>query len=376
MNRLLIVVNVDWFFLSHRLGIAKKAKAAGFDVFIACEDTGRAQEIEKNGLKFMPLNFSRSGTHLWEELGVLRQMYNLYREVKPDIVHHVTLKPVIYGSMVAKGLKVKGVVNAIAGLGYNFTGQRRGLLFYILTNLMRFGMNRENLAVIFQNKRDFNELNELNIIKSKNLVFFTKGSGVNLEKFSFSLQPEHSIINILFPTRMLWDKGVQELHDASMILKEEYYGEIKFTLAGLADDGNKVGVPAEFLEKWSDGLYVEWVGYTQNMLELYANSNIVVLPSYYREGMPKSLLEACSVGRPIITTNSVGCEECVDDGVNGYKIPPRDSRSLANALKRLIDDRSMRNEMGVQSRKKAEMEFSEQTVIDKHMEIYGKLIDK
>ncbi len=374
MKKLLIVVNVDWFFISHRLAIAQKAKSQGFDVFIACEDTGRINEITEKGLKFVPISFTRSGTKLREEVNTVWQLYKLYRKVKPDIVHHVTLKPVIYGSIIAKFLKINGVVNAIAGLGYNFTGERKGLLFFILTNLMRFGMDRNNLAVIFQNKQDFHELQSLSVLSSKNKVFFTKGSGVDLRKFAFTRASEKSRINILFPTRMLWDKGVRELYEASKLLKSKYSNKVIFTLAGLADEDNKAGVPASFLNKWSDGLYVKWIGYQKNIYAVYQESDIVVLPSYYREGIPKSLIEACAVGKPIITTDSIGCRECVDEGINGYKILPRDSKALADVIEKLINDSELRKKMGIQSRLKAEKEFNVEVVIQIHMEIYTQLL--
>jgi glycosyltransferase involved in cell wall biosynthesis len=374
MKKILIVVNVDWFFLSHRIGIARQAILDGYQVFVACEDTGRRGDIEKHGINFIDFPFSRSGTNFIDEITTLRNFYKLYVKVKPDLVHHVTLKPVVYGSIIAKTLRIKAVVNAIAGLGYNFTGNRKGVLYFFLTSLMRFGFRRKNMAVIFQNQTDFDDLKELKIINSNNRVFFSKGSGVDLNEFSFSEAPRSGKINVLFPTRMLWDKGVKELKEASEILREKYSNLICFTLAGLADNHNKAGVTAEYLNLWSDGQYVKWVGYQKNMIEVYNNSNIVVLPSYYREGIPKSLIEACSIGRPIITTDSIGCRECVDDGVNGLKILPRDSKALSDAIEILVNDEVKREKMGNESRKKAEKEFDVKTVIAMHLKIYNTLL--
>src|SRR5690606_21090216 len=172
--------------------------------------------------KFINLSFSRSGTNLLEEFKVLAAFNKLYKNLKPDIVHHITLKPVIYGSLVAKFRNIKGVVNAIAGLGYNFTGDRKGLLFSVLIKLMKYGFDRENVSVIFQNKSDHNDLKSTGVLSQKNKIFYTKGSGTDLNQYQFSDLPSNERINILFPTRMLWDKGVKELKSASEILKEKY----------------------------------------------------------------------------------------------------------------------------------------------------------
>lgn len=371
--KLLIVCNVDWFFISHRLGIAKKAVEDGFDVYVAAEDTGRSNEIKATGAKFINLRFSRSGTNAIDEIKVLWKFRNLYKTLKPYIVHHITLKPVIYGSLIARLQNIKGVVNAIAGLGYNFTNEKKGVLFKVLIKMMKFGFNRKNLAVIFQNDSDFEDLYKAKVLSPHNSIFYTKGSGVDLKQYAYTNLPANEKVTILFPTRMLWEKGVQELKEASDLLKKKYQDKIRFVLAGLADDGNISGVSSEYLREWSDGDYVNWVGYYKNMPELFSKSDIVTLPSYYREGIPKSLIEACAIGRPIITTNSIGCKECVDEGRNGFKVEPKDSIGLANALEKLILSKKVREEFSTNSRIKAEKEFDVNTVIDIHMEIYKKL---
>lgn len=369
-NRLLIVCNVDWFFISHRLSIAKKAVEEGYEVFVAAEDTGRASEIEATGATFINFKFSRSGTNPLEEIKVIYRFRKLYKRLKPDIVHHVTMKPVVYGSLIAKFHKVKGVVNAIAGLGYNFTSEKRGVLFSTLIKLMKYGFDRENVAVIFQNTSDFEDLKKTGVIAKANKVFFTKGSGTDLNQYSFSKLPEGERVKILFPTRMLWEKGVRELKEATDILRPKYENLVSFVLAGLADDGNKSGVSSEYLKEWSDGNYVNWIGYQKNMPAIFESAEIVTLPSYYREGIPKSLIEACAIGRAIVTTKSVGCEDCVEEGFNGYKVEPRDPKALAEALEKLILSRNDRELFGLNSRKKAEIDFDVNLVIAIHMTIY------
>ena len=367
-----MVANVDWFFISHRLCIAEEALNNGWEVHVACHDSGRSNEITAKGINFINISFSRSGTNILEELITLKKFYKLYRDLKPDAVHHITLKPVIYGSVVSKLTKIRGTVNAISGLGYNFTGDRKGIVQKLMIKFMKFGFDQQNLSIIFQNQDDYKEVKSLGVISSTNQIYFIKGSGVNLKEFKHSKFINTKKVKILFPVRMLWDKGVRELKEASEILKEKYKNKIVFILSGLADTENKAGVTEDYLRTWEDNEYVKWIGYQKNMVEVYQNSDIVVLPSY-REGMPKSLIEACAIGRPIVTTNAIGCKECVDEGINGFKVPVKSTLELADAIEKLALSKELRTEMGKNSRIKAENEFSQQNVVKKHLEIYKNL---
>lgn len=371
-KKILFVANVDWFFISHRLVLAEEAKKNGFDVFIAAEDTGRAKEITEKGLTFVNLPFSRSGTNPINEFSTIIKFYTLYVKIKPDIVHHITLKPVIYGSIIAKLLKIPGVINAVSGLGYNFTQGRRSIISEIMLRLMKFGFNNK-LCVIFQNKDDYKELLNLNVLSPHNSFFFIKGSGVNLNDFYPIEFPNFDRIKIVLPSRMLWDKGVKEFFSATNLLKANYSNKIQFILAGMADEDNKAGVPASLLKQWDDGEYVKWIGHQKDIFEVYKNSHIVVLPSY-REGMPKTLIEACAMGRAIITTEAIGCRECVDEGINGFKVPVKDAQGLANAIEILVNNPKSIIEMGSASRVKAEKEFDINSVIKTHLDIYNQCI--
>lgn len=368
-----MVANVDWFVISHRLVIALAAQNAGWKVYVACEDTGRSNEIEIEGIKFINFKFSRSGTNPFIELKTLAHFLRLYSIIDPDVVHHITLKPVSYGSMVAKFLGVNGVLNAVSGLGYNFTDDRKSIVSKLMIKIMRFGFSQKNLAVIFQNNDDYEAFTKLGILNEKNEIVRIKGSGVDLETYYESKLPEFNVIKIVLPIRMLWDKGVKELREASDILRHKYKNKIQFILSGLADEDNKAGVPAAYLKEWEDDDYVKWIGYQRDMVSVYQNSHIVVLPSY-REGMPKTLIEACAIGRAIVTTDAIGCKECVDEGINGYKVPVKDSRKLADALEKLITDPKLIKRMSKSSRRKAEQEFDVKNVIRKHLEVYNSLI--
>jgi glycosyltransferase involved in cell wall biosynthesis len=356
------------------LCLAKEAKNRGWKVFIAAEDTGRAHEIENAGIEFINLPFSRSGTNPLQEIATVRRFYKLYKTVRPDVVHHITLKPVIYGSLAAKQLKINGVLNAVSGLGYAFTGDRKGAVQSLMVQMMKKSFNRNNVSFIFQNKDDYNDLKDFGVINPENNIHFIKGSGVDLHIFKHSKLPNGQRVKVLLPTRMLWDKGVREVREATQILKNEFYESVTFVLAGLADEENKAGISATYLKDWEDGDYVKWIGYQSNMVKVYDDCDIVVLPSY-REGMPKTLIEACAIGRPIITTDAVGCRECVDEGINGYKVPVRSNKELAEGIKKLLLNPPLRQEMGDASRRKAEKEFSQKEVIEAHQVIYNALFD-
>ena len=367
-KRILYVVNVDWFFISHRLAIAEEAKKNGFEVIVAAEDTGRSQEIIDKGIQFINLSFSRSGTNPIKELITVLKFFKIYYNAKPDVIHHITLKPVIYGSIVAKLLSIKSVINAVSGLGYNFTQGRINLISKIMLRLMKYGFGN-NTCFIFQNKDDFMELSELGVLSPENNIFLIKGSGVNLEEFYPTPFPSFDRIKIVLPSRMLWDKGVREFFQAAGTLRANYHNKIQFVLVGMSDEGNKAGISVNLLTQWVDGDYFKWIGHRDDIFEVYKNSHIVVLPSY-REGMPKTLIEACAMGRAIITTDAIGCRECVDEGINGCKVPVKDAQSLADAIEFLVNHPNKIIEMGIASRLKAENEFDINSVISTHLEIY------
>lgn len=375
MKTLLIITNVDWFLISHRLVLAKQAIRDGWQVFVACEDTGRGKEIEVDGIKFINFPLSRSGTNPFEEYKLYRRFKRLYRDIKPDVVHQITIKPVVYGSIAAQKVGIRGIVNAISGMGYMFTNGKIGFLQHIILKLMRKGSNKGNVSYIFQNEDDMATLNNFNITEQCKSINLIKGSGIDLDLYSFHELPSTSEkIRILFPSRMLWDKGVKELKEASEILKDRFRDRIQFILVGMADDNNKSAVSSDFLKNWEEDDYVVWKGYFQNMIEMYRDNHIVVLPSY-REGLPKTLIEACAIGRPIVTTDAIGCKDCVDEDINGFKVPVKDGKKLALALEKLVSDHELMKTMGAAGRRKAEQEFNVKDVIRKHLDIYNSFVN-
>lgn len=371
MTKLFIVVNVDWFFLSHRKDIALNAQKAGYDVTIVTKDTGKKSIIGALGLKVIDFPMNRSGQNIVEELYTCRFLYRLYCHEKPDIVHHVGLKTILWGTLAAKLVNVCGVVNAVSGLGIFFSEENKSLVSKLLPKVLRFSHHRRNLAVIFQNEEDKGLFLKNRIIKEEQ-AFMIKGSGVDLVQYAYTSEPKGRKIKVLFTARMIVEKGVFVLTEAALKLKAEYKNKVEFLLCGGLDDNPKAIKEGE-LKAVCDGEYIQWLGYRTDVLELLKSCHIVAFPSYYKEGLPKSLIEATAVGRPIVTTNSIGCKETVVDGYNGYLIPVKDSDSLAEKLRILFEDEKLRLDMGRNSRKWAEENFSIENVIQKHLEIYNQL---
>ena len=368
---LLIVINVDWLFVMHRLAIAKEALSQGYEVIVLTKDTGYGDLIKSEGLSFKNLNISRSGVNPIIELKLLFEMYRIYKKLNPSLVYQITMKPVIYGTLISRILKIK-TVNAISGLGYNFTQDRKGFIQKIMIVLMKLGFNKRDNYLIFENNDDYSEMNKFGVINRKNKTKVIKGVGVDLEKFKVGIPKKNGKTTILFPARMLWDKGVREFIEAARLLRSNYGLNIIFKLCGMIDTENNESVPKEYMENIEIPGYLEWIGHQSDMVNVYKNSDIIVLPSY-REGLPTVLIEACAAGKPIVTTNAVGCKECVDEGVNGFKVPVKSVNKLAAALKKLIENPELRIKMGEASRKKAEEEFNQKEVVKKHLDIYNNL---
>lgn len=371
-NKLFIVVNVDWFFLSHRKDVALAAKEAGWDVTIVTADTGKLKDIEALGLKVINLPMSRSGMNIVEELKTLNWLRKLYKREKPAVVHHVGMKTILWGTLAAKFSWVHGVVNAISGLGGFFAEDNKGLLARVMPMVLRFSHARKNLLCIFQNDDDWGLYVKHGIIKHEQGRFI-KGSGVDLNQFCYTPEPEEGIIKVMLTARMIVEKGVFLLTEAAERLRSKYEGKVQFLLVGGLDD-HPGAITKEQLDAVCDGEYIQWLGYRTDVRDLLKQCHIMAFPSYYMEGLPKSLIEADAIGRPIITSNSVGCKETLVDGYNGFLIQPKDVDALTEKLDLLLSDKELRVKMGKNARKYAEDYFSIEVVKERHLGIYDELV--
>ncbi len=367
-----MVVNDAPFFLSHRLPIALAAQRAGYAVHIATPDHPRRTEIEQQGLAFHPFPLTRSSASPGSELGSLRALMAVYRVVRPAIVHHVTHKPVLYGSIAARLTGVPAVVNAISGLGYAFvaTGWKADLRRRVMLGAYRVAFAHPQCRGIFQNPEDVALFREAGVITAGQYILIP-GSGVELDHFVPTPEPPGTPL-IVLASRMLWDKGIGEFVEAARLLRSRGI-RFRAALVGEPDPGNPRSLTDTQLRAWNDEGIVEWWGRRGDMAAVFASSSIACLPSTYREGVPKVLLEAAACGRPIVTTDAPGCRVVARPEDNGLLVAPGDAAGLAAALERLLKDAPLRARMGARSRVIAEAEFGIQSVVDATLALYASL---
>lgn len=299
--KLLFIVNVDWFFISHRLPIALAAIKEGYEVHIACGITDRKKELEALGLIVHPLYITRSGASLLKELKVIKELNSIVQNVAPDTVHLVTIKGAVYGGLVTRFKKIKTRITSISGLGFVFIddGFKACTIRFIVTKLYRLALNSSNTTVIFQNSNDQDIFVKQKIIKPEQALII-RGSGVDLNQYVDLPEPEGKKV-IMFLARLLKDKGLIEFCEAARKLKNSgFIG--RFVLVGDIDLDNPNSITQSELSYYTDAEIVEHWGYSNDVANTIAKSHIMVLPSY-REGLPKSLLEAAACGRAVITTD-------------------------------------------------------------------------
>lgn len=369
--KLLFVVTEDWYFMSHRLPLALGALQAGMDVAIATNVSVHAEAMRRAGIEVHPWAVTRGSTGIAAELRALVSLWKIVRRVKPEIMHHVAIKPVLYGSLIAKFSRVRGVVNALGGMGYLFSnkGGKSSLLRTMVLSGFRWLLSAKNSCLILQNPDDQALLVEAGAVQAGQ-VRLIRGAGVNTEDYSLAVEPTGVPIVVL-PARMLLDKGVGEFVDAARSLKAA--GVVaRFVLVGGLDESNPACISQAQLDAWVREGCVEWFGRRGDMPGIYRSSTLVCLPSY-REGLPKSLLEAASCSRAIVTTDVPGCREIVRHGQNGLLVPARDALALAAALRTLLEDAPTRLRMGQRGREMVMQEFSEEAVVHETLNIYQHL---
>jgi len=364
----LYLVTEDWYFCSHRLALGRAAVEAGYDVVVATRVRDHGDEIRRAGIRVIPLQWKRRSTNVVAELRTLVELVRIYRREKPDVAHHVALKPVLYGSLVARITGTRRVINAVAGFGYSFTStqKRAALARRILRASFRRLSNRPGTRVLVQNPDDEATLSETGTVRADRLVVIP-GSGVDVDRFTPRGEPE-GIPKVTLVSRMLWSKGVGEFVEAARLLQSRGVG-FQAMLVGDPDPENPQSIPIDALRRWQDSGDVEWHGYDDDVPSVWASSHVAVLPSY-REGLPKTLLEAAACGKPIVASDVPGCREIVGHGRNGLLVPARDAGALAAAIEKLVLDPELRREMGTAGRSIAVEKFSERVVIGRVLALY------
>lgn len=370
-RRLIFVVNVDWFFISHRLPIALGALERGYEVHVVCGETGRLEELKKLGLIVHPLRIVRGKTGIASSLNTFLEIFFLLKRIQPDIVHLVTIKPVLFGGLAARLVGVKSVVAAVSGLGFVFvdSGIRAWLRRMVVGGLYRLALGKKNLKVIFQNPDDRDRLCSLAGI-SKGKTEMIRGSGVDLSRYPKTVIPSGAPVVVLV-ARLLNDKGVMEFVGAANQLKYQGY-QARFCLVGDIDPDNPASLTTADLEVIEANGAIELWGHRSDIPAVLSGATIVVLPSY-REGLPKVLLEAAASGRAVVTTNVPGCRDAVEEGITALLVPSKSATDLAVAIASLLDDPARCATMGLAGRELAEREFDVSKVVERHLKIYAEL---
>jgi glycosyltransferase involved in cell wall biosynthesis len=370
--RILFVVNVDWFFLSHRLAIARAVRDRGAEVWVASASTGQEEQIIREGFRYLSIPFRRSGKNVFHEFRTIMKIAKNLHDVKPDLVHNVTIKPVLYSSWLSRYVGRPAIVNNISGLGYVFLapGAKARFLRSVVRMAYRVALTGDRVRVLFENPDDIESFVAKGIVEKRQTVLI-RGTGVDVDVFRpFPEQPGVPVV--MFASRMLKDKGAVELVDAARLLRD-WKVSVRMVFVGEPDPDNPATVTESELREWVDEGVVEWWGHKTEMERILPLAAIVVLPSY-REGLPKVLQEAASAGRPIVATDVPGCREVVRDGWNGYLVPPRDHARLATAIRRLVEAPALRARMGKNSREMAIKEFRIEKVSADTLAVYNELL--
>ena len=345
--KIILFANTEWYLYNFRLALAQALRREGHEVVLVSPPGKYSRRLEEAGFRWKSFPLSRRGTNPMTELATIWRLRNLYRMEKPDIVHHFTIKCVLYGSLAAHASGIRRIINAITGLGFVFIGQgrREGGLRWLVKALYRVAL--KNTKVVFQNEDDRRLFFDLGLV-TDNQVCLIPGSGVDTSRFVVEPEPAEPVLVVL-PARMLWDKGVGEFVEAARILKEQGVSA-RFALVGDTDPNYPACVPEQQLLDWQSAGIVEWWGWQEDMPAVYRRAHVVCLPSY-REGLPRTLAEAAACGRALVAADVPGCRSIVRQGENGLLVPVRDGNALAEALLTLILNASLRQKMAESARR-------------------------
>jgi len=368
MAKILLFANTDWYLYNFRLSLAKELRDHGHEVILVSAPGPFEPLLQESGFRWVSFPLSRQGINPFYELRTLWRLTRLYHELGPDIVHHFTIKPVLYGSTAAHILRIPGIINSITGLGHLFIDPEP------ITRLLRrlaswlYRLNLRGTEVIFENPEDRKIFIEWKFIKPEqgHLIL---GTGVDVERYRPTVKENDPPI-VLFSSRILVTKGILEYVEAIRILKKKGI-HARFALAGATDRGNPASIPAEQIDAWKQSDLVEWWGWQSDMPAALARTDIFCLPSY-REGVPNALLEATACGLPIVTTDTPGCRDVVTNGVNGLLVPIKNAQAVADALELLINDPDLRRRMGSAGREVA-VNFSNIKINRETLAVYSLL---
>jgi glycosyltransferase involved in cell wall biosynthesis len=372
--KVLLFANTDWYLYNFRLALAEAIRAEGHEVVLLSPPGKYGERLKEAGFRWIEFPLARRGLNPLVELVTILRLAWLYYKERPDLVHHFTVKCVLYGSIAAHLVRIKAVVNALAGLGHTFSndGLQSRLLRQMIKLMCRFVLARTQ--VIFQNPTDHRAFLDTRLVEREN-SHLIRGSGVNIERFK-PCQPHqrNGKRYVLLASRLLWAKGIAEYVEAAREVRRRIPNAV-FLLAGESDPGNPAAVPQKEIDEWKRQGDVEVLGHCEDMRAMLEKADLVALPTYYGEGVPRILIEAAACGKPLVATHMPGCSEIVLPGCNGRLVPTRNSLELARAIQEILLDDNQRAEMGRQSRLLA-YEFSEDLVITNTFRVYQNALPK
>jgi glycosyltransferase involved in cell wall biosynthesis len=364
-RRVMFVVNTDWFFLSHRLPLAVAAARAGADVTVVTTDTGRSEEIRAHGLRFEDARMSRMGRNPVRELGTVVRLCRVMRRVRPDVVHLVATKALVYGGLAARAAGVSGVVSAVTGAGYALGSDRNPALQRLVRALLRVVLRRSPV-VVFQHEAD-RDLYVRNRLAPAGRTLLIRGVGVDPDIWTAKPEPSEQVV--MLAARLIAEKGVETFVDAARVLRHRF-PDARFVIVGQLDPEVPTGIGQKQLDAWvAEGL-VEWWGHRSDMHATLAACQVFVLPSYHNEGVPKVLVEAAATGRAVVASDIAGCRSVVRDGVTGLLVPVRDPTHLAEAIASLLGNPWRRRRLAAAARADVAVRFRESDLTRQTLDAY------
>lgn len=373
-TKVILFANADWYLYNFRRSLALALQSMGYEVLLVSPPGQYGPKLEQLGLRWVSVPMERRSLNPLRELRLLFHLCRLFRRERPALVHSFTIKSVVYGALAARLARVPIRVSAVAGMGYVFISSdlKARLLKPIVRRLLKLALGGKGARLILQNPDDVAIFEQSKLVNLAHLTLIP-GSGVDCKRF-VDVQKERQAggLRVLLAARSLWDKGLAEFVEAARLLLAEGRS-IRFLHAGTPDEGNPAAVPEMTLRAWVKEGAIEWLGHVEDMPALLASVDVVVLPSY-REGLPKTLIEAAACALPLITTDVPGCREVVSDGLDGLLVPARDAQALALAISRLDDDPELARRLGKAARTKALAKFDERIVIDSTIEVYREVL--
>lgn len=374
--KVVLYANTDWYLYNFRRSLALALQRTGCEVLLLSPSGPYGEKLRKLGLRWEPLPMDRRSLNPLREFALLWHLTRLFAHERPALVHSFTIKCAVYGSLAARFAGVRARINAVAGMGYVFISDelKARLLRPVVRVLLRAALDGKNARLVLQNSDDVELFERAGLTEHGNIRLI-RGSGVNCEQFArrnSAQSRQQGISRVLLAARLLWDKGIAEYVEAARILRAQGRS-VQFLLAGTPDPGNPAAIPVKTIQGWvAEGL-VDWLGHVDDMPALLATVDVVALPSY-REGLPKSLIEAAACGLPLVATDVPGCREVITDGKDGLLVPVRDAVALAAAIARLLDDRELAARLGAAAREKALAEFDERIVLERTLAVYQELL--